>query len=234
MEQQLNGQARLALREIIVENGRSVVRDRARLNSFLRDLCPDCNGEIEVLLSAADGGVPQQLLALPEQSTVQLGEMTERLVKLRGLAKDDAGWAVNAWLFALDLRAKAEPPEGTPIETPAVKNVTARPAVLKLRAPEAPRPLPAPEAPKANVQPVPAATTVPRGVELDSWASKNRSAGWKRLYLSLLLLFFIGGGGAVAAANEAGGGALGGVLAVVCGILVLTGLSGVYKIITGR
>lgn len=227
MASQLSNKARPALRGIIVENGRSLLRDRSRLNCLLRDFCPDCNYEIEALLAAVDDGVPQDLLAMGEPAQGQVAQLAGRLVSRRGLSQENAEWVVLAWVFALDLKIKAEPRQQVRVEPPSLK---IEPALNKDPKVEAPA------IQKTTVKEQPAQKTVRPAIVIpgDPWASENRAAGWKRLYVSILLLFFIGGGGFWAVANQNGSDGLGQVLFAVCGILGLAALTGLYKVITGR
>jgi hypothetical protein len=214
MTPKLDDRARPALRDIIVENGRTVLRDRARLNYLLKDFCPGCNYETELLLYAMDEGVPAELLERAEASKGQIAELARRLESRRGLSHGNAEWAVDSWVFALDVRVNSAP------ELPPLRNDAKQET---------------PQATEAVMHKAQAKATEPPVVTIrtDPYASDNRAAGWKRFYCSILILFVIGGGGAWAAANQTEG-TLATVLFWVCGILGLTALTGLYKGITGR
>ena len=201
MTPKLDDKARPALRDIVVENGRSLLRDRARLNYLLKDFCPGCNYEIELILHAVDDGVPAALLDAGQPSRKQIAELAQRLESRRGLSHENAEWAVNSWVFALGIAVKPDVLPKEPVQLPK-------------------EPAKAVEQPRMIIRENP-------------YAADNRSAGWKRFYVSILLLLFIGGGGIWAAANQAEG-TLGTVLYAICGILGLTALTGLYKGITGR
>ena len=114
MAQQFGDQACRALGNILLEHGRSVLRDSALLSSLLRDFCPGGNEENEALLSALNGGIPGELLGTAELPEARFSQLAEQLNRDRGLPRANAEWAVQRWAFALDIkREPAAPVAGT-------------------------------------------------------------------------------------------------------------------------
>lgn len=133
MAPQFNEKTGPALRRILVEDGRSVLRDRSRLRHLLADDCPGAGHEIEAILAAVDEGIPQAMLEKPELGRAQAAEMARRLETGRGLAHGSAEWAVATWAFALDrsLSDRPEPsdrPKAATGPEPSVKSESAAPA----------------------------------------------------------------------------------------------------------
>ena len=62
----MNEVARQTLRRIVTEQGPAIGEDPRRVESFLRDLCGECRAEIFLLTTAAQAGVPQDLLSSSE------------------------------------------------------------------------------------------------------------------------------------------------------------------------
>jgi hypothetical protein len=109
MAPQFNEKSGPALRRILVEDGRSVLRDPSRLRHLLADYCPGARLEMEAILAAVDEGIPQAMLEKAELGRAQAADMARRLEAGRGLARGSAEWAVETWAFALERSLSAGP-----------------------------------------------------------------------------------------------------------------------------
>jgi hypothetical protein len=121
-----------ALRRILVEDGRSVLRDRSRLHHLLSDYCPGASLEVEAILAAVDEGIPQAMLDKPELGRAQAAEMARRLEAGRGLARGTAEWAVETWAFALECSLSARPEPAVPARRPGRRWLKISGAVLAI------------------------------------------------------------------------------------------------------
>lgn len=95
----------IALTSLIDLHGPSLLFESDRLESDLRDLCPDAEREISVLLTALDEEVPQDLLSVHTDEDLQghLPRLAQRLTERKGLSPGASNWAVRTWARSLGL-----------------------------------------------------------------------------------------------------------------------------------
>jgi len=92
------------LKELVQRNGDSLLQDPDRCEGLLKDHCGAHRREISALVGALEERVPLELRSswqtamTPEAMRARL---VQRLEENRGLAPDVAGWAVDAWSYAL-------------------------------------------------------------------------------------------------------------------------------------
>ena len=77
----MNDLPRQKLREIIEERGRSVCDDARLCEALLKDLCPECKREIQVLVAAQKEGIVTELIASQGEIplTMVIGRLSKRL-----------------------------------------------------------------------------------------------------------------------------------------------------------
>jgi len=92
------------LKELMERNGDSLLQDPDRCEGLLKDHCGAHRREISALVGALEERVPLELKSswqtamTPEAMRARL---VQRLEENRGLAPEVAGWAVDAWSYAL-------------------------------------------------------------------------------------------------------------------------------------
>ena len=92
------------LKELLQRTGESLLQDPDRCEGLLKDHCGSHRREISALVGALEERVPLELKSswqsamTPEAMRARL---VQRLEENRGLAPDVAGWAVDAWSYAL-------------------------------------------------------------------------------------------------------------------------------------
>lgn len=95
---------RAKLKELVERNGESLLRDPDRCEGLLKDYCGAYRREISALMGALEERIPLELKSswqtamTPEAMRARL---VHRLEENRGLAPEVAGWAVDAWSYAL-------------------------------------------------------------------------------------------------------------------------------------
>lgn len=101
----MNERPRQILSEIVTRHGASVVQDVRRCEGLLRDYAAEHRREVSVLVSALEEQVPQELLAAPAGTPleVQLRRLARRLSDNRAISEPAAAWSVNSWALALGL-----------------------------------------------------------------------------------------------------------------------------------
>src|SRR5207248_3337844 len=123
----MNEVARQTLRQVVADQGAAIGENPRRVEAFLRDLCGDCRAEIFVLTTAAQAGVPHDLMSSSSRlHDVTGGRLVSRLVDEFGIARDGAEWAVESWALALGVDARGEA-GATPAAPPAVAPAAAPP-----------------------------------------------------------------------------------------------------------
>jgi hypothetical protein len=98
------GIPRAKLKELVERHGESLLRDPDRCEGLLKDYCGAYRREISALMGAMEERIPLELKSswqtamTPEAMRARL---VQRLEENRGLAPEVAGWAVDAWSYAL-------------------------------------------------------------------------------------------------------------------------------------
>jgi uncharacterized membrane protein YkvA (DUF1232 family) len=110
---------RQQLGEIIAQYGPTITEDRRRLENLLSDLCGEYRREINVLISALNERVPQELLSAPEQTLlpVLIAQLSRRLQDDLGLTDEAARWAVESWAMALGIDVPQLPTRSNQLQT---------------------------------------------------------------------------------------------------------------------
>jgi hypothetical protein len=97
---------RAKLKEIVERHGESLLHDPDRCEGLLKDYCGAYRREISALVGAVEERIPLELKSswqtamTPEAMRARL---VQRLEENRGLAPEVAGWAVDAWSYALSV-----------------------------------------------------------------------------------------------------------------------------------
>jgi hypothetical protein len=124
----MNDKPQIVLMDLLKTHGHVLCDDSRRVEALLKDLCPECKREINVLVAAHRERIPQELLAT---SSVPFDIVSARLIRRLqedlALAEDAAGWAVACWGAALELtsvsvhirqRAVSTPPKVVTVVPP--------------------------------------------------------------------------------------------------------------------
>ncbi len=95
--------AQEVLCDLIAKHGKSLAEDKIRCSALLRDYCSAYKAEINILITAMDEHVPSLLIKQPTSSPtdVVISQLAKRLRIDRGLAEENARWAVESWALAL-------------------------------------------------------------------------------------------------------------------------------------
>ncbi len=115
---------RAKLKELVEKNGESLLTDPDRCEGLLKDYCGAYRREISALVGALEERIPLELKSswqtamTPEAMRARL---VHRLEENRGLASEVAGWAVDAWSYALGvgLARRSDRVEEAAVGTPA-------------------------------------------------------------------------------------------------------------------
>jgi protein-disulfide isomerase len=105
----MDHQVRAQLKALVDQYGPSLGSDARRLESLLRDTCPDQRKEINALVAAAKERIPSDLLSNGHRMLPAV--LVQRLRDL-GLEAEVSTWAVESWAFALNITWTSP---GTPI-----------------------------------------------------------------------------------------------------------------------
>jgi hypothetical protein len=92
------------LKEILEKNGDSLLTNPGRCEGLLKDHCGTHRREISALVGALEERVPMELKSSWQTAMTpeaMRARMVQRLEDNRGLAPEVAGWAVDAWSYAL-------------------------------------------------------------------------------------------------------------------------------------
>lgn len=89
------------LRELIESRGIELAGNLQQLRGLLSDRHPTLKQERNLLLAAAEDGIPQQLLASERPSETHLRRLVSRLQRDRRIDEDAAAWAVETWAHAV-------------------------------------------------------------------------------------------------------------------------------------
>ncbi|MFQ5615559.1 MAG: formylglycine-generating enzyme family protein, partial [Anaerolineales bacterium] len=98
----MDDQPRQILKQIIQQYGSDLIRDARRTRSLLLDLAGQHKREVNVLVVAAQDGIPSQLNSAGSQLMILLlPRLVRRLRDNWGLSQEAAQWAVESWALAL-------------------------------------------------------------------------------------------------------------------------------------
>lgn len=105
----MNNFPRTKIQELMIQPGRPLLDNPARLEGILNDTCGQCKTEIFLLVSALKEQVPQALLNSKNGMPMQfiLTQQVDKLHLNRGFEKTAAQWAVESWAVALGLIANS-------------------------------------------------------------------------------------------------------------------------------
>jgi class 3 adenylate cyclase len=115
-----NNKVRYLLRNVFHEHGIDIIHKPLRLNSILRDYA---KGQFDVeiyllLLSATEGIVDELLKNKLSPLNVLAAKLSLQLHEKFGIDKSSATWAVDSWIFALNLNVDIPSPNLTARVTP--------------------------------------------------------------------------------------------------------------------
>lgn len=141
----MNDLPRQQLREIIRQNGRSIIENPRRCENLLRDYCGEFRREISVLTMALEEHAVADMLsaassasALPRK--VMLARLAQRLCDNLALSEAAARWSIESWAWALgvitdaEIEANERAGAGEKSEFEAAKNVSSsQTAAQKIR-----------------------------------------------------------------------------------------------------
>ncbi|HYT88669.1 MAG TPA: hypothetical protein VEL76_08170 [Gemmataceae bacterium] len=138
----MNDFARQKLSELLTTYGRGLCDEPKRLRALLSDLCPGRRGEVHVLSTALEQGVPQELANASDDLPFQVlvARLSRRLVEEAALTEKAARWAVETWAAALGWRSERTAAGRLQIsaQTESELLATERPARLSRTAVQAP------------------------------------------------------------------------------------------------
>jgi hypothetical protein len=92
------------LKEIVEKNGETILLNPSRCEGLLKDHCGSHRREISAIVGALEERVPMELRSSWQSAMTpeaMRARMVQRLEENRGLAPEVAGWAVDAWSYAL-------------------------------------------------------------------------------------------------------------------------------------
>jgi len=81
------------------------IDDRTRLRAILSDVFQNRQLKVNILLSAYDSGIVDEINNCVEISCVMMGRLKKILVDQQGLSVENAAWAVQYWIdnYAVDV-----------------------------------------------------------------------------------------------------------------------------------
>lgn len=99
----MNPAAGEALAQALLRFGLGVLEDPRRCEALLRDLCPECRLEVNLLIAALREGIPQEWLVLSARQPVDLltSTLSTRLVNHYAMTREAADWTVATWASVL-------------------------------------------------------------------------------------------------------------------------------------
>jgi hypothetical protein len=103
----MNNIPRQKLHELITQHSHLICDDHKKCEAMLRDLCPEYNREINILITALREKVAADLLTVSDATPKELllANLTKRLHDNFGFGEEFASWAVESWAFALGVTA---------------------------------------------------------------------------------------------------------------------------------
>ena len=154
--------------DLIAKHGRSLAEDKGRCSALLRDYCSAYKAEINILITALDEQVPSLLIKQPTSSPadVVISQLVKRLRIDRGLAEENARWAVETWALALGVV------QSTSLSSSVPKPLPPKPPILGL----------------GQTGPQPS-----NGAEPETPTHLTSSWAWKPAHLLALVIAFIFG-----------------------------------------
>ena len=104
----MNNDVRQSLRRIVQDYGVEVIQDRKRAVNLLKDSCPGNRLEVNLITAALEENIGVELASIskgsfPSSTTSQVERLTQRLATDRGLALENARWAVESLAFSLNI-----------------------------------------------------------------------------------------------------------------------------------
>lgn len=106
----MNGFVRQQLRAIVARHGISICEDPLRCQGLLRDACYQYPREVNLIVAALQGGVPQGILSSTNQIPLVslMSRLSVRLEEEFSFPADKAAWAVRSWAIALGAIAEED------------------------------------------------------------------------------------------------------------------------------
>ncbi|MFL0194055.1 DUF6273 domain-containing protein [Clostridium sp. WILCCON 0269] len=96
----------IVLKNLIMDYGMELCNNRLRLLGLLLDLCSNNEREIRILIKVLDTGIISEFLNGTKKQIDQYTckELVNKLHNNFGLTKEDALWAMETWLKAIDFK----------------------------------------------------------------------------------------------------------------------------------
>lgn len=123
----MNDDVRAVLSDIIRTEGGEVTAQPQRLQALLTERCGSSKLEIDLLVSAAEDGVPDALSGSSDGPPTEASErLARQLEASRGIDYHQARWAVDSWAMGLGIAGSSPtevavpmpPPAGSPVVPP--------------------------------------------------------------------------------------------------------------------
>lgn len=106
----MNFAVKQKLKDIINTYGVSILNEPKRIEAILKDYCYENRKEIFLIMSAINENIAQELQNV-KHAVAQLGivnRLIKRLCDNLGITEDNAKWAVESWIYALDLNKEED------------------------------------------------------------------------------------------------------------------------------
>jgi hypothetical protein len=92
-----------ALRDLVLDQGRALVRDPRACEKLLAGIQPSASLECSLLRRAVRERIPLELLDIRIPLQIQAPRLARRLARVSAVRPDIARWAVEAWASALGI-----------------------------------------------------------------------------------------------------------------------------------
>jgi hypothetical protein len=102
-EKIMDEQAGRVLKELIMDRGRSVIRDPKACEKLVLGTLPADSLESLLLRRALRERIPQELLDIRVPIQLQVPRLARRLERVSAVRLDVARWAVETWAYALGI-----------------------------------------------------------------------------------------------------------------------------------
>ena len=106
----MDEQAKQTLRELILDQGRNVIRDPNACQKLVQGKLLPGSLESEILCRALRERIPHELLDRRVPLQLQAHRLARRLERISAVRTDIALWAVVAWAYALGIEVPKNMP----------------------------------------------------------------------------------------------------------------------------
>jgi hypothetical protein len=105
LEQIMDEQIRAALRELVLDQGRNILRNPKACEKLLAAKLAQDSLECSLLRRCVRERIPQELLDARVPLQLQVARLARRLEKVSAVRFEVARWAVETWAYALGIKA---------------------------------------------------------------------------------------------------------------------------------